>query len=97
MKEQGIAVLDFGSQYTQTIARKIRHLGVFSEILEPEVDIQDLELAVGIIGSGGPASVYESGSPKCGPELWNLPIPKLAICYAFQLYADQNNGKTVWE
>jgi GMP synthase (glutamine-hydrolysing) len=95
MKEQGIAVLDFGSQYTQTIARKVRHLGVFSEILEPEIDIQELEQAVGIIGSGGPASVYEHGSPKCEPKIWKLPIPKLAICYAFQLYADENGGKTI--
>ncbi|HXV48184.1 MAG TPA: GMP synthase (glutamine-hydrolyzing), partial [Candidatus Binatia bacterium] len=78
-----ILVLDFGSQYTQLIARRIRESKVYCEIhpfhLAPD-KIKALNPA-GIILSGGPASVYQDNAPKVSAELFNLPVPFLGICY----------------
>jgi GMP synthase (glutamine-hydrolysing) len=92
---QCLLVLDFGSQYTQLIARRVRELGVYSEIhpFHYSVD-QIVQLQpVGIILSGGPMSVYETDAPKPDPRIFDLGIPILGICYGLQLFADRFGGK----
>jgi GMP synthase (glutamine-hydrolysing) len=78
--------LDFGGQYSQLIARRVRELGVFSELLPHTVDIEDIKRRQprGLILSGGPASVYADGAPKLRNELLELGIPVLGICYGMQ-------------
>ncbi len=90
-----ILVLDFGSQYTQLIARRVRELGVYSEIHPFNVPVEKiLQLKpVGIILSGGPSSVYEEAAPKPSPKVLELGVPVLGICYGLQLIADQLGGK----
>ncbi|PTX49342.1 GMP synthase (glutamine-hydrolysing) [Melghirimyces profundicolus] len=82
-----VVVLDFGGQYNQLIARRIRDLGVFSELVSHRTSAQELkEMAPkGIVFSGGPASVYTHGAPKCDPAIFDLGIPILGICYGMQL------------
>ncbi len=82
-----IAILDFGSQYSQLIARRVRENHVYSELLPPDVSPQRLrDMGVkGIIFSGGPASVYEEGAPRCDPGVLELSVPILGICYGMQL------------
>ncbi|MCG3149192.1 MAG: GMP synthase [glutamine-hydrolyzing] [Verrucomicrobiae bacterium] len=90
-----IVILDFGSQYTQVIARRIRECQVFSAILRcdtPAKELAKLPLR-GIILSGGPASVYAKGAPQCDPGIWQLGVPVLGICYGMQLMAHQLGGK----
>ena len=90
-----ILVLDFGSQYTQLIARKVRELGVYSEIHPFGIPIDRIQSLhpTGIILSGGPSSVYEEGAPKSSPKVFELGVPVLGICYGLQLIADQLGGK----
>jgi len=90
-----ILVIDFGSQYTQLIARKVRELGVFSEIWPPSAPIEKIREArpQGIILSGGPQSVYEEGAPAASPELFRLGVPVLGICYGLQLMAHLLDGE----
>src|SRR2546426_7623126 len=79
----GVVVLDFGGQYTQLIARRIREQQVFSAVLpctSPIEEIRKLQPA-GIILSGGPSSVYDAAAPKCDPKVLALGIPVLGICY----------------
>ncbi|RFT16960.1 MAG: GMP synthase [glutamine-hydrolyzing] [Candidatus Saccharicenans subterraneus] len=88
-------ILDFGSQYTQLIARKVRELGVYSEIHPFNIQlrkIKDLDPGA-IIFSGGPQSVYEPDSPHPDPEIFNLGIPILGICYGLQLIAHHLGGQ----
>lgn len=93
-----ILILDYGSQFTQLIARRIRELGFYSYVLPGTSSIQRIEDfgAKAVILSGGPASVYEAGSPKPAPELWtyldskNLPV--LGICYGMQLMVEHHGG-----
>lgn len=82
-----IIVLDFGSQYNQLIARRVRELGVYSEIVPFNVDIEKLadENIKGIILSGGPNSVYDEFAPHISKELYNLDKPILGICYGMQI------------
>lgn len=82
-----IIILDFGSQYNQLIARRVRELGVYSEIVPYHVDINDLKKddIKGIILSGGPNSVYDDGAPHIQKELYDLNIPVLGICYGMQI------------
>ncbi|MDI6780136.1 MAG: glutamine-hydrolyzing GMP synthase [Bacteroidota bacterium] len=90
-----ILVLDFGSQYTQLIARRVRESGVFSEIQPfdfPILKIRELK-PKGIILSGGPSSVYEVNSPLPSTEIFNLDIPILGICYGLQVIAFQLGGE----
>ena len=84
MKPDTILVLDFGGQYTHLIANRIRRLGVYSEILMPDVDIDKLKSAKGIILSGGPSGVYETESPKYNEDIFQLDIPILGLCYGHQ-------------
>ena len=90
-----VLVLDFGSQYTQLIARRVRELGVYSEIHPfnfPIDRIRELK-PVGIILSGGPSSVYDTDAPKSSREVLELGIPVLGICYGLQVIAEQLGGK----
>ncbi|OLC90787.1 MAG: glutamine-hydrolyzing GMP synthase [Acidobacteria bacterium 13_1_40CM_4_58_4] len=91
----GVVVLDFGGQYTQLIARRIREQQVFSAILPcntPMEEIQKLEPA-GIVLSGGPSSVYDADAPKCDPQVLELGIPVLGICYGMQWVAHTLGGR----
>jgi GMP synthase (glutamine-hydrolysing) len=90
-----IAILDFGSQYTQLIARRVREIGVYCEIhpfSTPTAVLRELNPR-GIILSGGPSSVYEEGAPHCSPEVLDLGAPVLGICYGFQLISHFLDGK----
>ncbi len=82
-----IAILDFGSQYTQLIARRTREASVYCEIHGPDVDPEQLKKhrLKGIILSGGPASVYQKKAPACSPKIFELNVPVLGICYGMQL------------
>jgi len=89
-----VAVLDFGSQFAQLIARRIRELDVFSELLPHDTSYAELERrgTRAIILSGGPASVYDEGAPKPDPAVWSGRIPVLGICYGAQLMAHELGG-----
>ncbi|MFH0807307.1 MAG: glutamine-hydrolyzing GMP synthase [Elusimicrobiota bacterium] len=88
-----ILILDFGSQYTQLIARRVRELKVYCEIHPYNYDISNLKSQIkGIILSGGPSSVYEKDAPKCDKEIYNLSIPILGICYGMQLFTQELGG-----
>ena len=87
-----IAVLDFGGQYAHLIANRVRRLGVFTEIHSPNAPVSELEGVKGIIYSGGPSSVYAADAPEYNPEILDLPVPKLGICYGHQLIAQQLGG-----
>ena len=93
--EDGIIILDFGSQYTQLIARRIREKHVYSEIMSPDVSIKVIQerSPKAIILSGGPSSVYEDSSPKYDSKLFAMDIPILGICYGLQLMAHHYNGQ----
>jgi GMP synthase (glutamine-hydrolysing) len=95
VSHQTILVLDFGSQYTQLIARRLRELSVYSEIVPFNTPIAKLKgkNPVGIILSGGPKSVSEAGAPKCAPQLFELGTPVLGICYGMQLMTDVLGGE----
>ncbi len=82
-----ILILDFGSQYTQLIARRVREAQVYSEIVPFHLPLQAIrsQAPSGIILSGGPASVYDAGAPLCDPALFELGVPILGICYGMQL------------
>ncbi|MEW9702380.1 glutamine-hydrolyzing GMP synthase [Paenibacillus sp. SI8] len=90
-----IVVLDFGGQYNQLIARRIRDLGVYSELMPYNTTVDKIrELnPKGIVFSGGPASVYGEGAPAVDSAIFDLGIPILGICYGMQLIAHQLNGK----
>src|SRR4029079_14991306 len=90
-----VVVLDYGGQYSQLIARRVRELGVFSELLPHHVGVEEVRKRApkGLILSGGPASVYAPGAPKLDPELLELGIPVLGICYGMQALVLQLGGK----
>ena len=90
-----VIVLDFGSQYAQLIARRVREQHVYCEIVRHDIPAQRVrEMAPrGIILSGGPSSVYEAGAPRCDPALFQLGIPVLGICYGMQLACDALGGR----
>ncbi len=93
-----ILILDFGSQYTQVIARRIRECQVYSEIIR--FDTPAAELAAlkpnGLILSGGPASVYDKGAPQIDPQIFSLGVPVLGICYGLMLMAHRLGGRVVF-
>jgi GMP synthase (glutamine-hydrolysing) len=90
-----ILILDFGSQYTQLIARRVRELGVYCEIHRPDLPFADIQAYAprGIILSGGPMSVEQEGSPRCVPELFDMGVPVLGICYGLQLLSKMLGGR----
>ncbi len=90
-----VLVLDFGGQYSQLIARRIRECGVYSELLPHDIPLEEIERRKprGIVLSGGPASVYSEGAPPLRPELLELGIPVLGICYGMQLMVHELGGK----
>ncbi|MCR5413460.1 MAG: glutamine-hydrolyzing GMP synthase [Kiritimatiellae bacterium] len=94
-KFQRIAILDYGSQYTQLIARRIREQQVFSEIIRFDTPASKLRenLPAGIILSGGPNSVFEEGAPGIDPGIFSLGVPILGICYGMQLMSRELGGK----
>jgi GMP synthase (glutamine-hydrolysing) len=90
LADEKVLVLDFGSQYAQLIARRVRQQQVYCEIVRHDISAERVrEIGPkGLILSGGPSSVYEEGAPKCDPELFRLGLPVLGICYGMQLIAD---------
>ncbi len=90
-----ILILDFGGQYNQLIARRVRECNVYSEVVPYNISIEKIKEKApkGIIFTGGPASVYGENSPKCSEEIFNLGIPVLGICYGMQLMAYTLGGK----
>lgn len=94
LNRQMIVILDFGSQYSELIARRIRETEVYSEVISYRTTAEKLKELdpKGIILSGGPNSVYDDGAPECDPKLWDLGIPVLGVCYGMQLMVKQLGG-----
>lgn len=95
MAHQTLLVLDFGSQYTQLIARRLRELKVYTEVLPFQTPLSELAAGrpAGLILSGGPSSVRDEGAPRCEDGVFDLGIPVLGICYGMQLMADMLGGR----
>lgn len=95
ISDERILVLDFGSQYAQLIARRVREQNVYCEIVRHNITPDQIRKhnPRGLILSGGPSSVYEPGAPRCHPEIFNLGIPVLGICYGMQLMCDILGGE----
>jgi len=92
-----VVVLDFGSQFAQLIARRVRELNVYSELMPHDTPMAELERrgAKAVILSGGPSSVYDADAPRADPALWSGRIPVLGICYGLQLMAHELGGEVV--
>lgn len=92
--DQSVLVVDYGAQYAQLIARKVRECKVYSEIIPHDTPVDELAKIKpsGLIFSGGPMSVYEEGAPSVNPAVFELGIPILGICYGMQLMADTLGG-----
>ncbi|AFZ29330.1 GMP synthase (glutamine-hydrolyzing) [Gloeocapsa sp. PCC 7428] len=97
LDRQMIVILDFGSQYSELIARRIRETQVYSEVVSYRTTVEQLQQLnpKGIILSGGPNSVYDVGAPQCDPQIWELGIPILGVCYGMQLMVNQLGGNVV--
>ncbi len=95
--DENVVVLDFGAQYTQLIARRIRECRVYCEILPSDTPLEAIlsRKPVGIVFSGGPSSCYEPGAPVVDPAIYESGIPVLGICYGMQLMSRQLGGKVV--
>ncbi len=93
-QSERVLVLDFGSQYAQLIARRVREQHVYCEIVRHDITADRIKALSprGIILSGGPASVYEAGAPKCDPAIFSLGLPVLGICYGMQLACESLGG-----
>jgi GMP synthase (glutamine-hydrolysing) len=93
--QRKILILDFGSQYTQLIARRVREASVYSEIVDTMISAAEIAAqdVAGIILSGGPASVHEADAPGCDPAIFDLGLPILGICYGLQWATDHFGGK----
>ncbi len=87
IQKETIAILDFGSQYAQLIARRVRENHVFSVLVRPDITVEELRRlnVIGLIFSGGPASVYEKGAPRCDPDVLKMGLPVLGICYGMHI------------
>ena len=92
--EESVLVVDFGAQYAQLIARRVREANVYSEIVPHTISAEEVKAKnpTGIIFSGGPKSVHVDGAPMIDPEVYDLDIPVLGICYGAQLIAHQLDG-----
>ena len=93
--EQGVVILDFGSQYTQLIARRVREQNVHSEILPPETSLDEIlnRAPAALILSGGPSSVFGDEAPQFDESILDADLPILGICYGLQLLINANGGK----
>jgi GMP synthase (glutamine-hydrolysing) len=93
-----ILILDFGSQYTQVIARRIRECQVYSEIIRFDTPAAEVAASKpkGLILSGGPASVYDKGAPQIDPKIFSIGVPVLGICYGLMLMANHLGGRVVF-
>src|SRR3954452_6335281 len=92
--ERPVLVFDFGSQYVQLIARRVRERHAFARIVRHDVSaerVRELD-PLALILSGGPASVYEAGAPRCDPRLFELDVPIMGICYGMQLSCEALGG-----
>ena len=97
MHHELILILDFGSQYTQLIARRVREQGVYCEIARFDLPIEEIvsRRPKGVILSGGPSSVYEEGAPRVGPDFYEkIGVPVLGICYGMGLIAADLGGRS---
>ncbi len=97
MAQDRVLILDFGSQYSQLLARRVREQHVYSEIVRHDISPADLERhrPRGLILSGGPRSVYEPGAPRCDPKIFQLGLPILGVCYGMQLICEALGGRVV--
>ena len=95
MKRETVVVLDFGGQYNQLVARRVRECNVYCEIYSYKIDLEKIKEMnpKGIILTGGPNSCYEADSPTCPKELFELGIPVLGLCYGAQLMIHVLGGK----
>jgi len=95
MQNQKVLVLDFGGQYNQLIARRVRECSVYCEVKPYTMTMDEIKAyaPIGIIFTGGPNSVYEAGSPQADPEIFRLGVPILGICYGCQLLAHHLGGR----
>lgn len=95
MARELVAVLDFGGQYNQLIARRVRDQGVYAEVYASSIGLDKIRemKPKGIIFTGGPQSVYKKESQHIDPEIFNLGIPILGICYGAQLIAYELGGQ----
>lgn len=95
MKKELVVVIDFGGQYNQLIARRVRECNVYCEIYSYKTDLEKIRAMKpkGIILTGGPSSCYEEGAATCSPELFSMGIPVLGLCYGAQLMAHVLGGK----
>ena len=95
MQNQRVLVLDFGGQYNQLIARRVRECNVYCEVKPHSMTIEEIKAydPIGIIFTGGPQSVYAAGSPQVDPKIFELGIPVLGICYGCQLMAHYLGGE----
>ncbi|HEY7090102.1 MAG TPA: glutamine-hydrolyzing GMP synthase [Tepidisphaeraceae bacterium] len=93
--DEVIPILDFGAQYAQLIARRVREASVYSELVRPDISVEELKKKnpKGLILSGGPSSVYEANAPRCDPRIFDLGVPILGICYGMQLGAQILGGQ----
>src|SRR5262245_55232604 len=90
-----VLVIDFGAQYTQLIARRVREHHVFCRVLPCTASFAEIKAVApkAIILSGGPASVWQGGSPRCAPEVLHMDVPILGLCYGMQLLCEELGGK----
>jgi len=95
LSQERVLVLDFGSQYAQLIARRVREQNVYCEIVKHDISVEQIREhnPQGLILSGGPSSVYEQDAPKCDTHLFNMGLPVLGICYGMQLACEAFGGK----
>ena len=94
MEHQFVLVLDFGGQYNQLIARRVRECGVYCEVKPHDLPLEKIRALhpAGIIFTGGPKSVYDDGAPTCDPGVFTLGVPVLGICFGLQLMVQKLGG-----
>ena len=98
MNREMIIVLDFGGQYNQLIARRVRECSVYCEVHPYDMSLEKIKEMnpKGIIFTGGPDVVFEDGAPRCSKEIFELGIPVLGICYGAQLMRSANTDTQKW-